>query len=149
MCHANNDKRKMTEGIELPNQGKIRTFRRTRKLFKTKLYCRNFIKGINVMSVLLIRYFRPFLKWTREELQQIDQKTRRLMTIHTALHPWDEIDKLYVRKERVFTSIEDSIDTSIRPLEDYIKKSKERLITSTRNNANNTRINRTTIIRKN
>ena len=26
MCHANNEKRKTTEGIELPNQERMRTF---------------------------------------------------------------------------------------------------------------------------
>ena len=39
-------------------------------------------------------------------------------------------------------------DTSIQQLEDYIKKTKERLIAATRNITNNTRINRTTIKRK-
>ena len=45
-------------------------------------------------------------------------------------------------------SIKDSVDTSIRRLEDYIKKSKERLIAATKNNTNRTRINRTTISQK-
>ena len=76
----------MTEGIELPNQEKIRTYgeketykylgileadtikqaemkekklkeylRRTRKLLETKLYSRNFMKGINTWTVPFIR----------------------------------------------------------------------------------------------
>ena len=51
--------------------------------------------------------------------------------MHKALHPWDDIDRLYVsRKEgRRLASIEDSVDTSKRRLEDDIKKSKEKLIT--------------------
>ena len=70
--------------------------------------------------------------------------------MHKALHSWDDIDSRYVsRKEggRGLARIEDSVDTSIRWLEDYIKKSKERLITATRNNPNNVRIKRTTITR--
>ena len=35
------------------------------------------------------------------------------------------------------------VDTTIRQLEDYIKKGKERLITETRSNTNNRTINRT------
>ena len=76
------------------------------------------------------------------------QRKRKLMTIHEALHHRDDVDKQYTpRKEggRGITSIE---DTSIRRLEDYIKKSKETLITATRSNTNNIRINRTTITRK-
>ena len=52
-------------------------FRRTRKLFKTKLYCRNLIKGINTWPVLLVRYSGPFLKWTRENLKEIDQRIKK------------------------------------------------------------------------
>ena len=47
------------------------------------------------------------------------------MTMHKALHPRDDVDKLYAsRKEggRVLASIQDSIDASIRRLEEYIEK---------------------------
>ena len=70
--------------------------RRTRKLLETKLNRRNLIKGINIWAVLLVRYSGPFLKWTRDELRQMDQRTRKLMTMHKALHPRDDVDILYV-----------------------------------------------------
>ena len=74
--------------------------RRTRKLLETKLSSRNLIKGMNTRAVLLVRYSGPFLKWTREELKQMDQRTRKLMTMHKALHPRDDVDRIYVsRKE--------------------------------------------------
>ena len=50
------------------------------------------------------------------------------MTMHKALYARDDVDILYVpRKEgdRGLASIEDSVDTSIRRLEDYIEKNKE------------------------
>ena len=49
------------------------------------------------------------------------------MTMHKTLHLRDDIDRLYVsRKERGrgLASIEDSVDASIRRLEDYVKKRK-------------------------
>ena len=49
--------------------------RRTRKLFKTKLKCRNLSKGIKTCTE---RYSESFLEWTREELQQIDLRTRKI-----------------------------------------------------------------------
>ena len=73
------------------------------------------------------------------------------MTMHKALHPRDDVDRLYVsRKERGrgLTSIEDSVDASIQRLEDYIGKHGKGLITTTRNNTDNTKIKRTTITRK-
>ena len=38
---------------------------------------RNLIKGINTWAVPLVRYSRPFLEWTRDELKQIDQNSRK------------------------------------------------------------------------
>ena len=99
--------------------------RRTRKLLETKLSSRNLMKGINTWDVPLVRYSGPFLKWTREELKQMDQMTRKQMTMHKALHLRDDVDRLYVSRkegERGLASIEDTVDVSIQRLEDYIKK---------------------------
>ena len=82
---------------------------------------------------------------------QMDQSTRKLMTMHKALHPRDDVDRLYVpRKEggRGLVSIEDSVDTSIQRLEDYIEKHERGLITAIINDTDNTTDNRMTITRK-
>ena len=73
--------------------------RRTRKLLETKLSCRNLIKGINTWAVPLVRYSGPFLEWTREELKQMDQRRRKQMTMHKALHPETTLtDYMYLEK---------------------------------------------------
>ena len=69
----------------------------------------------------LVRYSGPILKWAREELKQMDQRTRKLMIMHKVLHPRDDVDRLYVsRKEggRGLASIEDTVDALIQRLED-------------------------------
>ena len=116
-------------------------FRRTRKLPETKHSSRNLIKGINTSAGPLVRYSGPFLKWTREELKQMDQRTRKLMTMYKALHPRDDVDRLYVsRKERGRgqASIEDTVDAPIQRLEDYIEKHERGLITTIRVDTDNT-----------
>ena len=50
--------------------------------------------------------------------------------------------------ERGLANIEDNVDTSIQWLKDYIQKRKGRLIKATRDNANDTKTNETTITRK-
>ena len=125
--------------------------RRTRKLLETKLSGTNLIKGINTWAVHRVRYSGPFLKWTWEELRQMNQRTSKLMTMHKALQTRDDVDRQYVsRKEggRGLASIEDCVDTSIQRLEDYIEKYKRGLTTAIRNNTDNTRDNRMTITRK-
>ena len=81
----------------------------------------------------------------------MEQRTRKLMTLHKALHTRDDIDRLYVsRKEggKWLASIEDNVDTSIQRPEDYIEKHEKGLITAIRNDTNNTMDNRMTITRK-
>ena len=81
----------------------------------------------------LVRYSGPFLKWTREELKRMDQRTRKLMTMHKALDPRDDVDRLYVSRKqggRGLASIEDTVDASIQRLEDYIEKHERGLITA-------------------
>ena len=159
-------KRHLTDGLELPNQDKIRTLaenetykylgileaytikqvemknkiqkeylRRTRKLLETKLSSRNLIKGINTWAVPFVRYSWPSLKWSRDELRQMDQRTRKLMTMHKALHPRVDVDRLYVPRKAGgwgLVSIEDSVDTSIKRLEDYLENHERGLITAIR-----------------
>ena len=69
------------------------------------------------------------------------------MTMHKALHPRDDVDRVYLSRkegERGLTSIEDSDDASIQRLEDYIEKHERGLITATRNETDNTMANRMT-----
>ena len=73
------------------------------------------------------------------------------MTMHKALHPRDDVCRLYVsRKEggRGLTSIEESVDASIQRLEDYLEKHERGLITTIRNNTDKTIDDRMTITRK-
>ena len=70
---------------------------------------------------------------------------------HKALHPRDDVDRLYVpRKEggRGLASIEDSVDASIQRLEDYIEKHERGMITAIRKETNNTIDDRRIITRK-
>ena len=73
------------------------------------------------------------------------------MTMHKALHPRDDVDRLYLsRKEggRILASIEDSVDASIQRPEDYLQKHDGGLITATRKNTDKTMDNRMIITRK-
>ena len=73
--------------------------------------------GINTCVDPLVRYSGLFLKWTRERFKQIDKITKKTMTMHKALHPRDDFDRLFVaRRERGsgLTTMEESVDESIQ-----------------------------------
>ena len=61
----------------------------------------------------------------------MDPKTRKLMTMHLALHRRDDTDRLYVSRtaeRRRISCIEDSVGAPIREFKDYIKKAKKDLL---------------------
>ena len=121
------------------------------KATREKISCRNLIKGINTWAVPVIRFSRPPLKLTREVLKEMEQRTRKLMTMHNVLHPRDDVNRLYVSRkegEKGLARNEDTVDSSIQGLEDYIEKHEGRLITVIENDTDNTMANRLTITRK-
>ena len=65
---------------EMKDKFKYEYLRRTRLIVKSKLNGSNLIKAINVWAISLLRYGAGLLKWTREELEWMDRKTRKLMT---------------------------------------------------------------------
>ena len=170
-------KRHLTDGIELPNQDKIRmlaendtckylgileadTIKQVEMKKNPKRISQENQKTTRNKALQQKPYQRNkyldctpcyILKWAREELRQMDQRTRKLMTMHKALHSKDDVDRLNVpRKEggRRLATIEDSVDISIQRLEDYTEKHERGLITTIRNNTDNTIDNRMTKTRK-
>ena len=74
--------------------------KRVRKILKSKLNGGNTIQAINSWAIPVIRYTAGVTDWTRLELDELDHKTRKLMTAHHALHPQSDVYRLYLtRKE--------------------------------------------------
>ena len=96
---------------------------------KSKLNGGNLVHRVNTWAVYLLRYSAAFVSWRKSELQAIDRKTRKLFTMHGALHPKSDVDRLYKpRKEggRALISIEDCVELAIRGFEVYVHGSGER-----------------------
>ena len=109
--------------------------RRLRKVLKSKLNGGNLLRGVNAWAVSLLRYSAAFVSWRKSEVQAIDRKTRKLVTVYGALHPKSDVDRLYIpRKEgrRGLISIKDCVELAIRGLEVYVHGCEERLIQAAR-----------------
>ena len=65
---------------------------------KSRLNCRNKIITINAWAVSLMRYGAGTVKWTKRELNEIDRKTRKVMTLNKELHPRSYVDRLHVSR---------------------------------------------------
>ena len=61
---------------------------------------KNKIVAINIWAISVIRYGAGLINWNKEEVQKLDRKTRKMMTMYGALHPKSDVDRIYLPKEK-------------------------------------------------
>jgi len=61
--------------------------RRLRLVLSEELSAKNKIHATGSLAVPVLRYSFGFINWHQEELQKLDRKTRKLLTIHGQHHP--------------------------------------------------------------
>ena len=74
--------------------------RRLRLVLGTELSAKNKIQAIGSFAVPVLRYSFGTINWHQEELQKLDRKTRKLLTIHGQHHPKADVDRLYVPRKQ-------------------------------------------------
>ena len=100
-----------------------------------KLNGGNIITGINTQALSLLRYSAAFLDWIGAELEEMEGRTRNLMTMHWALNPKSDVVRIYLsRKEggRGLICVEDTVKLAILGLARYVLTSEEGLLIATR-----------------
>ena len=65
---------------------------RVRKVMISKLNGGNVIKAINTWGIPLIRYGAGIIDWTKNEKDEIDRKTRKMLNMYGGLHPKSNVD---------------------------------------------------------
>ena len=79
----------------------------------------------------VITYTAGIIDWTKEELRELDTKTRKRMTIYKALHPRADIDRLYIPRKkggRGLLSVEDMVTLEKTSLSEYVNGKPEQLM---------------------
>lgn len=102
-----------------------------KKTLCPKLNAGNVIKIINSWAVSLLSYSGGIVNWTKSGLAELDRKTRKLLTIHGALHPRSNVTRLYLPRregERGLISVEGTINIEERNSDVYISQSQECLL---------------------
>ena len=91
-------------------------------------------KGINTWAVSLLKYSAAFIDWSCIELIQLDRIIRKLMTMHNALYPKSNVDRLYIPTKEAGRGlqVEETVNLTNIGLEDYLKEFRERLVTTAR-----------------
>ena len=101
--------------------------RRLRLILKSKLNGKNKIQAINTGVVVLLRYGAGIINWKVDELKKMDRTTRKTLTMYGALHPKNDIDRLYLKRK---ISIETSVRSEENNLGLYVRESNEMLLKS-------------------
>ena len=109
--------------------------RRVRQILKSKLNGVNTVSTINSRAAAVVRYSAGVVHWRKHGLQEIDWKTRKLLTIYRTYHPQSDKDRLYVKRKtggRGLISVEYAVSVEINSLRTYVDNSEEQLLSEVR-----------------
>ena len=70
-------------------------FLRVKMVLWMELYNRNKLLAINGLELPVLTYGFGVILWKTTDLQQLDQRTRKLFSIHCVHHPVADVDQLY------------------------------------------------------
>ena len=111
-------------------------FRRTRMILRSQLNARNKTTAINSLSVPVLTYSFNIVNWTVTDLQKVDIKTRKLLTIHRMHHPKADVQRMYLpRKEggRGLLMLEKSYKNATIGLNKYLQSLRDPLMEIVKN----------------
>ena len=120
-----------TKNTEMKEMLSKEYFRRIRKILKSSLNAGNTIKAINSRAVSIIRYGAGIVDWRKAELQQMDRKTRKLLTIYRSMHLQGDVDRTYLKRKkggRGLISVEECVMLEKTSLGFYINGKEELLL---------------------
>ena len=79
----------------------------------------------------MVRYTAGILCWTQKELEAMDIKTRKRLTMNWAFHKRSSVDRLYMKRKvggRGLMSVEECVRTEERALKEYVTASDEPML---------------------
>ena len=120
---------------EMKDKIKKEYYRRVRKVLETKLNNGDVLKTIRNWAVSVVMYSAAFLGWPRRQLEQIDRKTRKMLTIHNGFRRKSNVDHLYISRSeggRRLIGVQNAVETAILGLRNYVRNLKEKLLIAAR-----------------
>jgi hypothetical protein len=115
--------------------------RRLRFILNTELSAKKKMQAIGSLAVPVLRHSFGIINWHQKEIQKLDIKTRKMLTIHEQHHPRADIDRLYVpRKEggRGLMQVEGAYIEETLNLVKYVENKEDQLIQIVRTHQHNT-----------
>jgi hypothetical protein len=116
--------------------------RRLTLVLDTELNAKNKIQATGALALQVLRHSFGIINWHHKELQKLDRKTRKLLTIHGQHHPKADVDCLYVSRKyggRGLMQLEEAYKMEITKRMEYVDSTKDPLTQIVRTHQNNTK----------
>ena len=97
-------------------------FKRLRATLKSKLNAKHVFQAINTWVVTSARCSAGINEWTKEQVKEMDRKTKKIITIYGGLHPGSNTEWLYLPRSeggRGIVSIEGCVNDEKKNLALY------------------------------
>ena len=106
-------------------------FQQSKSILQTQLNSGNKVKTINMFAIPVMRYSAALLEWSSTELNQLDVKFRKSLSMTGAHHLKADIDHLYLPRHfgrRGFLSLLDVVECEKRSLSYYLHGATQSLL---------------------
>ena len=97
--------------------------KRLRQILKSRLNAKYKIDAINIYAIPVISYTGGIVKWTVQEMEELNRKTRKMINMYKGLHPRSDVDRLYLPRRlggRGLKNIRDVLEGEDRSFNQYI-----------------------------
>ena len=74
--------------------------KRIRKIWSSEFYSNKKVIAHNTFAIPVLTPTFGIIKWTKEELEQVDVKTRKILSSNGSSHVNSDIDRLYTRRDK-------------------------------------------------
>ena len=88
-------------------------FKRIRKIWNSELYAGNKAVAHNTFAIPVITPTFGILNWTKDELSDIDVKTRKILTSTGSFHVNSDVDRLYTHRNKGGRGLNSLVDIYI------------------------------------
>lgn len=106
-------------------------YRRVRLITRSELNSLNKFQAINSLAVPVITYSFNILNWQHSELDKLDTKTRKILTMERMHHPRSDVHRLYQSRAqggRGLIQIANSYKTATLGLAEYLRRTDDPLL---------------------
>lgn len=70
-----------------------------RKVWGSELSGKNKIRATNMLAIPVLLYTFGAIKWTVNELEELDRATRKIMNMNRSLHPRSSVQRIYLQRD--------------------------------------------------